>query len=332
MLLTSAAQGVTPNYPSVQYNDLAVDHEKQKQIQQRIDAIQQEASKALPAELQKSLEKNKKRGQPEEKKRKYTKALKKWSDSKFESGKQRAKDYIDENTSQFILSVPVLVGGSVIGGAGVGAGVGAAVGLAIAGPPGIPPGAIIGAGTGALAALIVTAPISIVITKNDFIRWKRHGRAEDLLPVLRKMYEHHESLCFTCPLTASLFENPVMIPTGVTYEKEAIMEELEKHNGSVDDYCKSQIVITKNNLYTDYAMMGSILAALERLAQEDLKRLPLDSDIKLGLNSSLNELNRHIKLCESLGRKLITGLWDKKIIKANFYRTYNERLNELIRD
>ena len=99
----------------------------------------------------------------------------------------------------------------------------------------------------------------------------------------------------------------------------------------MEDYCHT-MTITPNDLYTDFATIGCILSALENLAQKDLNSIGLNSDIRQGLESTLRDINDQIKQCESQGRILVKSLWDDKIIKAPFYKSYQERLNLLIRE
>ena len=65
---------------------------------------------------------------------------------------------------------------------------------------------------------------------------------------------------------------------------------LSENEGSAMDPCQSR-VISSQDLYTDFAMLGCILAALEKLAQHDLNKLGLKSHIRQGLVSALRDLS-----------------------------------------
>lgn len=289
------------------------------------------ATENLPCQIQEIIAEKKKLEDPKEKGRVYHQALKKWSKNDLKSCQNRARDYVDENTTKALLNGPVLVGGSVLAGAALGAGIGAGVGFAIAGPTGLPPGALIGAGVGAGIGLTVSVPVASIKIRSDFIDWKRDGRLGAMLPALLKLYQDNKTMEWLCPLTTELFSYPVFIPTGITYEKSAIVNYLKQNDGSAMDPCKS-MVISEQDLFTDFAVLGAILAALEKLARADLKKLGLNSDIRKGLLSALRDLNAQVKECETNGRILIKHLYDKEKISGKVYKKYQADLNRLITD
>jgi hypothetical protein len=295
-----------------------------------IEKTQNVATENLPRELQQYMAQKKNLEKPEKKRQVYYKALTKWSKNDVKGCVGRVTDYVDENTANALLNGPGIVGGSVLAGAAVGAGIGAGVGFAVGGPPGIIPGALIGAGAGAGMALTISLPIAAVKTRELFIYWKRDGRLSDIIPALVEMYECHHTMVWVCPLTTELFEDPVFIPSGITYEKNAISNYLALNEGSTMDPCQS-MVISNKDLYTDFAMLGCIFAALEKLAQQDLKKIGLKSHIRQGLVSALRELGEQVKECESNGRALIKYLWDNKKIEPKVYKNYQEKLNTLIK-
>ena len=58
-----------------------------------------------------------------------------------------------------------------------------------------------------------------------------------------------------CPLTGKLFENPVITPSGNTYEKEAIIEYIHKH-GKKDPITKGPL--KEDQLTPNKAMKGLV--------------------------------------------------------------------------
>jgi U-box domain len=257
--------------------------------------------------------------------------LQPWTDSTLEGKVNRVAKYIQEEPQKTLKGVGIGMGtigtGALIGGA-----IGGVVGFAVANVPGIPLGIAIGGGIGAGVGLFAGATAGAVMNRNEYIQWKRHCRYEDLLQELMTLHQEDPSLkAYECPLTFSLFEDPVMIASGTVYERSAIAAYIKQGGGETMEPLRSRI-IKEEDLYEDHATRGVILVALESLFRKGLSNHSLSDDQRKGMDGFLRDLDIQIKTAESLGRKVIKRLRKEKKLTANVYKKYQDKLNGLIRD
>ena len=260
----------------------------------------------------------------------YENKLKFWTDSTLDGKVNRVAKFVKEKP-QTTVKAAAITGVSVGTGALIGGGIGAGVGFLVANFPGIPVGAAIGGGIGAAVGLIAGTAAGAVINKTKYIQWKGRCRYEDLLLELMKRHQEDTSLnTYCCPLTLSIFEDPVMIPSGTIYERSAITACIKKGGGEALEPLRSGI-IKEEDLYEDHATRGFILIALEVLFRKDLKNQSLSNNERIGLNSFLRDLDAQIATAESLGRKMIKKLKKEEKISGQVYKKYQTKLNELIK-
>ncbi len=259
-----------------------------------------------------------------------------WSSSELDQRVNRVSMYVKENQKAFIYQVPGSVGGGVVAGAALGAGIGAATGFLVCNVPGCCAGAIIGAIAGAGTGLVTGGTLAAVLTRNTYIEWKRFRRYEDMIPVLLDMQKNHPSFeDYCCSISNDIFQDPVMLPTGVAYERVELMKYLKflkSKGGAEGDPMRSMPSFAEKDIYDDYATRGFILIALEKLIKKDVQALKFDSDDHKALTSLLRDLDNQIRTLEIKGRALIQELYKQKIVTAAVYGSYNIKLNELARD
>src|ERR1700722_14755759 len=213
----------------------------------------------------------------------YENKLKFWTDSTLDGKVNRVAKFVKEKP-QTTVKAAAITGVSVGTGALIGGGIGAGVGFLVANFPGIPVGAAIGGGIGAAVGLIAGTAAGAVINKTKYIQWKGRCRYEDLLLELMKRHQEDTSLnTYCCPLTLSIFEDPVMIPSGTIYERSAITACIKKGGGEALEPLRSGI-IKEEDLYEDHATRGFILIALEVLFRKDLKNQSLSNNEQIELN------------------------------------------------
>ncbi|KAK8966190.1 putative U-box domain-containing protein 42 [Platanthera guangdongensis] len=105
----------------------------------------------------------------------------------------------------------------------------------------------------------------------DFLKRMYYRSEEDeiqSLPSLKMLAEHIEPLyeSFFCPLTKKIMEDPVTIESGVTYERSAINEWLEKHNEYAEEaFCPTTgMKLHSKALSTNLALKTTIKEWTER--------------------------------------------------------------------
>lgn len=174
----------------------------------------------------------------------------------FQASRDRVSEFFRaDKTQELVLSVAKIGGATTIGFT-IGGGV--AGGLATGGTA---PGILIGAGIGFGVGVLGTTIAGSIATGSIYDDWKRGVEDKAILVKFKDAYQSHPVLNrFVCPVTQEIIRDPVQIPCGHTFEKEAIShwhdEKIANHVTPTCPECRT--VFTKTQFSIDVTLMGKI--------------------------------------------------------------------------
>lgn len=244
----------------------------------------------------------------------------------FQARRNRIAEFFEADLTQEVALKMIKFGGATTVGC---IATGAIIGGCTGGPKGAGIGAAVGLGTG----IIISVIYSSVELRKHYVGWVRSR--EDVKIVDRFTAIHKEHLVlkdFLCPITQELMTDPVITPCGHTFEKEFIekwidqkTEQYKKNKNFTPECPECRAFITKDQLSTDYVLIGKMKKAYADLAKNEANNPIYDSAIKeafIAMHKDL-EVQTH-EVLKQVSTHLTLQLTNGKLSPEAFSRKMRE--------